>query len=430
MSDTPTPPPLVPNQASSLKKGSEKRSQFRKGLKMCVAVSLLAAAAYAVIAGQGFVSSDNAVVSAYTTSIRAPIDGIVSELHVEVGQLVTAGRPIARLDDAYVDDRTLVDLRQDVIRNTAEQDSFLQEKTSLLSLQKTLLSRSSNYNQLFADYLDKETDEAAHDVSSMTAQRDIALKDAIRNQSLSTDGYVSTSDEDHFNSQVGVTEGELAAAVARFTYLKARADAARQGVSLDSGSNDVSYSEQRSDEVALRLSEVNQSILASSAAVQAAKARLAKEQNRIAISRSALVPAPANGMVWRVTTSNGEILARGAGLAQTVDCRRVFIIAAVPQSDFSYVAIGATAHIRLSGTTDELRGRVLSIVGSGSFLGETDLAAVPDFQHSVAAAAAIIELDASAASSAEGCLVGRTARVLLPVLPTGGLFNDIGRRIF
>ena len=53
---------------------------------------MLTAGFYAIWSAQGFVATDNAVVSAYVTSLRAPIEGFVSGGHTQVGSEIARAK--------------------------------------------------------------------------------------------------------------------------------------------------------------------------------------------------------------------------------------------------------------------------------------------------------------------------------------------------
>lgn len=58
--------------------------------KILLAIALLLVASYAVLSQRSFVSSDNAVVSAYRVTVRAPIEGYLSSLEDGVGAQIPA----------------------------------------------------------------------------------------------------------------------------------------------------------------------------------------------------------------------------------------------------------------------------------------------------------------------------------------------------
>jgi multidrug resistance efflux pump len=212
--------------------------------------------------------------------------------------------------------------------------------------------------------------------------------------------------------------------------LRIQSAASRHGVFLEGGSNDVAYSAQRADEVAIRIAETERAIASFTAAAAEARARLQAEEHRVALLREAELVAPSGGMIWKLGASDGERLAVGDMGAQIVDCRSAFILAAVPQDRFSDVEINGIAKFRLSGEKTDRTGRVVSVTGDASVAADRNLAAAPLVEHG-ASATAIARIEFEAPSNTKGaCLVGRTARVLLPAAADSGFFARLARRLF
>ena len=114
-------------------------------------------------------------------------------------------------------------------------------------------------------------------------------------------------------------------------------------------------------------------------------------------------------MIWKVNASDGERIGVGDSVAQIVDCDAAFIIASVPQKWVPDIEIGSEAEYRLSGEDQKRQGRVISVTGDANG-DDRNLAAIPFTQKNVASATVRIALDDRKGE----CLVGRTARVLLP----------------
>jgi multidrug resistance efflux pump len=217
------------------------------------------------------------------------------------------------------------------------------------------------------------------------------------------------------------------AAIARHAYLLVQARAAEKGLMLESGSADVAYSTQRADEIAIRILECERESDYLAASEIEALARLEAERRRLALLRSVDLVVPADGMVWRLGVSDGERLSVGDMVAELVDCRSVFILAAIPQDRFSDVETGGAARVRLSGETQDRVGRVVSLTGESNLANDRNLAATPVVPRT-ATAMARIALEASS-NSASDCLAGRTARVLLPA-SSGGSWLALFARHF
>src|SRR5690348_14483948 len=96
------------------------RLRWGRIVKIGGAGGLLAAAAGALLIQQSQVTTDNAVVSAYVRSIRSPIQGQVSGLHLRVGDGVTGTSLLAHVLNDRVNDEHLVDLRGELTRSKAD----------------------------------------------------------------------------------------------------------------------------------------------------------------------------------------------------------------------------------------------------------------------------------------------------------------------
>src|SRR5690242_14724948 len=73
------------------------RMRWGRIVKIGSAGGLLAAAAGALLIQQSQVTTDSAVVSAYVRSVRSPIQGQVSGLHLHIGDEVTATSLLAHV---------------------------------------------------------------------------------------------------------------------------------------------------------------------------------------------------------------------------------------------------------------------------------------------------------------------------------------------
>jgi multidrug resistance efflux pump len=146
-----------------------------------------------------------------------------------------------------------------------------------------------------------------------------------------------------------VAEREAAALESQLAAARSEAGAARRGVLTDPGANDVPYSRQRADELAVHIARSQREIEALAADEEETSARLASEEAHVALLRSATLAAPSSGMVWKLGASDGERVGTGDMAAELVDCSAAFLVAAIPQDEFPNVEIGGEARFRLSG---------------------------------------------------------------------------------
>jgi multidrug resistance efflux pump len=389
-------------------------SRFRVGraIKIGLASALLIGAAGALVVGQSRVTTDNAVVSAYVLSVRSPIQGQVSGLQLRVGDTVQGTDLLGRVVNDRVSDEHLVDLRSEVVRNKAERAALESQRQALTTLRATLVVRSDEYRAAQTAYAAASSNEAEAQLVGGALRLDLARRAMARKVALGHFGDAPVADVDTATIEARTAEADVTSRAAHLAYLRARQAAVAQGLYLDAGGNDVSYSTQRIDEIDLRLADVNRTSAELAAKAAATDIRLAAEEHRFETLSRADLELLASGMVWKLGASNGERIGIGDTLAQVIDCGAAFIVAAIPQRQFSAVEVGSIAQFRLSGETTDRTGRVLSVTGDSSVAIDRNLAATPVADPATTAVVRV-EVPPSGNNGA-ACLVGRTARVLLP----------------
>ncbi len=371
------------------------------------AAAVLAIGAYAVLSDQFAIVSDNAVVSAYTISLRTPIDGLVGGRPMKIGDLVRRSSLVATVTNDRVDDQHLVDLRAHLARARAELAAVSAEMEGLKSLSAILKQRADEYKAASTARLRGSVTEALDLLVALNYRRDEAKQTLDRSSSLAERGFASTADLDRAKANFGSLFSQAAAQSGRLASLEAQLTAIKSGIVTEPGSTDVAYSQQREDEIAIRLQDLMQQRQFIVSDVNETATRLAEEEAQVAKLRTATTLAPTSGMIWKVSASPGERINAGEPIAEVVDCAAAFIIADVPQTRVPDIEVGSKAEFLISGETAKRYGQVVSVTSDATD-GDRNLAAIP-FEERGATATVRIQIDGD-----KGCFVGRRARVVLP----------------
>lgn len=382
-------------------------------LKLAAAFAAVATSAYAMWLQEGFVASDNAVVSAYVVALRTPIDGNVTERQTAVGQEVAQGAVLATVTNPLMNDQHLQDLRDQLHGLGLQHAAFLRERDALRATLADLQKRVETYRQALVARLSGQLTAARMSLVADLAQLAQARSDYARQTELARTGVASQATLDRSRASFDQLEATTEAQAGQLASTQAQLDAATLGVTTDQGANDVAYSAQRSDEIRVRLADLERELDSKAAEQEVTRAQLDSEQKRIALLHSAKMTAPSAGMLWKVGATKGERLGTGDMAAELVDCRSAFLLATIPQSAYSHIMLGGVARFRLSSETQDRTGEVLSVTGDTSLIGDRNLAAVPANQRE---SSAIVRVAVPASqNTAAQCLVGRSARVLLPM---------------
>jgi multidrug resistance efflux pump len=395
--------------------------------KIGVALTLVGLGAFSIASEQGFVASDNAVVSTRIISLRAPIDGVAESVDGGVGSFVTRGQLLVHISNPLFNNERAVELRETLKRLRTEQKSTEADRAAQLALRAELKDRAAIHAKANAERLAGLEAEGQKTLEALVAKERQAQFDVDRSLPLASRGILSKAGAERLQTALQAARNDVEAQKGRLTSLRAEAEAAHSGVLSSPGGIDVSYSAQRADQVAIEIAHLNRTIADLGAEAQTTEARLDNEERRAALTRSADLKAPVDGMIWRLGASDAERLGAGDMAAELVDCNAPALLVAIPQDRFSDIKIGGLARYRLSGESNERSGAVLSVAGQGNLSHSEHYAALPvaEIGSTIIAQVAVKAPE----SSNEPCLIGRTARVLLPT--TGaGLFDRISRRLF
>lgn len=406
----PLPVPVADRRAVRLPK---------RFIKMGITGSFLFAGIYGVVSEHKYVSTTDAVVSSYVLSVRTPIDGTVTGMPLAAGIYVRQGDLLGQMDNPRVDRQHLDNLLtvEDIAKSTA--DALALEQQKLSYQQKELVARSDAHISAVSGRLQIAISEAEHVLEA----RRLALQEANieldRGKKLHDAGILATADYDRLLSAQEIADREYAAQQANLDAIRSQAEAAQHGLLTEPGTNnDVSYSRQRADELAIKLAENSRVLLSSRAQAMESQAAVQTEAARAELLRHTDLRSPIDGLVWRLNAVNSEHASAGDTILSLVDCHRQFIVAEIPQDRVPDVALHQTARFRLAGESEERTGTVVSVSGDTQGMA-AKLSAFPKTDPSQGLAAVIVSVSGGSGSQdTDSCLVGRSARVLIPTAPS------------
>ncbi len=388
----------------------------RRPLKFFTAGSLALAGAYGILSEQQYVTSSNAIVSAYVLDIRTPIEGTVTALPHTPGGAVAAGDRLGHMENPLADHQHLDNLRtlEDVAQSTAQADAA--ESAQLALQQRALLGRASAHAQAVTARLSLAVAEAGSTLEAADAQWQQAQTELTRGHQLHDAGILPTADFDKLVSNEAIAHHKIEAQRSSLASLRAQTEAARGGLLAEPGTNnDVAYSRQRADELAIKLAETQRSLAAGRAQATQAHAAVAAEATRSSSLAAADLRSPIAGQVWQIQAIDGEVAALNTPVLSLVDCSRQFLLVEVPQDRLPDIAIGGIAQFKLTGESIERTGIVESATGDPQKETNQKFAAFPVQDTAEQLATVRVSLNETS------CTVGRTARVLLPTQPTNRL---------
>ncbi len=323
---------------------------WRKHWRMALGLGLVGGAAYA--ASQPFmaITTENTVVSASLLRLRAPIGG---ELMAPSGaQLaLTIRNPLA-------DNHRVIDAQAERDRLRAELAATTSRLADLAALAADVGQRAALHREAVAAHLFLQAREAGASRNAAEARALRASRDAGRSSELARAGVAATSQLDRADAERVAARAQGDAAATRIQMLQQQAEAAARGVFTENGHVGTGYAEQRLDELSLRRMELSRMADVLRATLAAAERRVREEEARLALLSTATVTVPEGLALWRTRALPGQRVAADETIAEVVDCRAPFLLAAIPQSQLSGLQQGAPVRLRLAGSRLEWRGRL------------------------------------------------------------------------
>lgn len=331
------------SSTSSPKSGQQKsgRRWLAAVLRISVALAVIGFAFWQLKDRFLLSVSIDGVVNAPLVSVRAPVDGRVSIGAIQPG---TEVEPNAALF-------TIAYSRNYQVRE-------------LTTLRVELEKRVVAYHAAAVKRLEGMLGEANASLAGAKARLKLAEGTFARAEPLQKMGGVSSAQLEEAEYGVARAEAEVAGVAATVSKLEAELAAARQGISLGDGNMDVPYSQQRIDEITLRLAEIETALPQSTSPVMVADAS-GTTVKQVDPQGQAVVRSSSMGMVWGVYVADGAWVARDENLAQIADCGQPFIEATLPERNFDNVVAGKPVQIKLRGSDRLANGVVRAVQGAG-----------------------------------------------------------------
>ncbi|MCJ2082087.1 HlyD family secretion protein [Methylobacterium sp. J-090] len=323
---------------------------LKRALKLTAGVAFAGIGVAAASNGRYFTPVNDAFINGKLISLRAGANGIVNFGALPFGALVSEGDVLAEIAPPRVSGNDPPTVAEGDLPALEAQIASLEALAAEKSRQAEL------YRLGRVKHLEAKIAETRAAVLMLREKERQATALRERQEELFSRNYIA---------RVALVNGQSAEASARIEreMIERRIEgqtlelaAARQGTFIGDGYNDTSYSKQRADEIAVRLSELRADLLRKRLGNQQASLAAAVLQ-KAALSAGAppalRIPSPADGKIWKVLVNRGDVVRAGEEILQIVDCGTLFVTVDAVGRTLDGVAPGRRAVF-----TDEGRMRI------------------------------------------------------------------------
>lgn len=386
---------------------------------LCIGVAALllgTAAVTGTTSGERAVTA-SAVVNAPVIRIASPFDGRVVQAPPARGMAVKPGDTLVRVEATDNDGGRLDDLKSKLASAHRQHAAISGQTKSLTAARGELKARMESYRAGAIARLSAQLKEAEalHNIfRARMAQSNDALD---RQMQLKTKGYASQANFDTASASAIVARNDVAASAARIERIRVELAAARKGVFIGDSRDDVPYSQQRDDEIMLRLIELNARSRSLQANIHELQDQVAIESKRVASADIFKQTASVAGLVWDAASPKGMPVRAGDPLVNLLDCSRPYLEVALDDTTSAGIRAGDRAQVRLSGIDVALDATVRGLRGanvpSENDAKEASDGSTPAQGHAQGQVIVLVDLPnaTDAASMRAFCHVGRTAEV-------------------
>jgi multidrug resistance efflux pump len=312
------------------------------------------------------VTSSQAVVNARIMTLDSPIEGTMCESPPPVGQAVTAGAPLLRVENPLADNSHIEELKTEAA-TLAERVAALRKQHEELETLKEQLSDNVRKYQAAAERRLQSRLEEAKAVSAAAdafaqhrrykreqAEQLLARGNTVAAEEAVTAGFA----DDAACSKAAETKAEVG-------RLSDELDALRLGLYLGQGDggNDVPYSQQRIHDLEIRQHDIMAQVEEFAARTAQVHRQLEIETERLEREKGAVLKAPIDGLVWRRPLRAGSPVTRQTPVLQLLDASDIFVDALVSADYVGDIHPGDKVVIRLIGAREEIPGSVKDVLG-------------------------------------------------------------------
>ncbi len=381
-------------------------------IRILTALALIAISLYALSPYVVYRVAPSAFVNANLTRVTAPISGELTENLPKKGEFIAEPKSLPFID-AHSPDRThLIDLQRQ--RTLAKRNGELarHQLKEIEALDNTLSKRVTSYHEVTIRHLERKIAETQAANTGCEAElrqhRDVSERLAgLAKSGLSSEIRHATAmaKQEETATRCEVTAAEL-------LRLDVELQAAKKGVYLRDGLNDVPYSQQQRDNLILRRQQLETEILNEDLRTSELDAAIEAERVRIESSTRYSLPLPAGYVVWSTEASPGTAVTEGQTILHLADCSTRFLAVELRERDFEQIDNGDRAYVRLIGHETWHEGWVQHVLGSAARTEDRLLAAkLPDAGPGKITVELRLAPDAFPAAGGTYCGIGRLAEV-------------------
>jgi len=330
-----------------------------RGLKLFAGVGAVGFGIWAMAGSFTSSAGAPAVVSGQTAIIRAVENGYTSLDTLRRGSAVQRGETIGTLQLSPTGDNNS-NKYMTLVQTKGRVDAIEAEIATLQAQIRDLQVRTDKNRVARIDELNSKLAEANANLGAAQAKEAAANTVLERQKKLYSIGYTVKLSVEAADKTADAAKLDRTAAEKQIATLQVQLSAARDGTFLQDAYNDAAYSQQRADQLRLRVADLQAESQQQNHLLKLLEgdARQINASDRSAAPNpSVAILSPASGIVWSVANS-GQYVRAGDEIARVIDCSQLSANATVSAREYAAVRDGDRALFRQEDQEQPWKGTV------------------------------------------------------------------------
>ena len=366
-------------------------------------------------------TSKGAIVVSRGLTVKATMDGVVTDTSPAVGARVSMGASLVAVENNRIDRSRLYELQSQREMNQLELES------SQRSLQESL-GQLEDFRQKSVDYLawyrdDIEFRYQQKKLLRNTAHQQLKLSAAAvkRGLELAQDGHLVATELDRYKRNAAIDANKLWLLDSEIAQIKRRIEVLKDSDTVFREDGDADYWTRMGDELNLELAHRQHELLALELKSRKLDLQIDTESERLIAEATEIHQSPFEGVVNAVFSSKGDLVTAETPLLQILDCQNPIAIVSVREQAVGMFSVGQLATISPVDTDKVFSGYVQYISNGPLISRDTSLAIPADVSQD--GSKIIVAFDRNSAFDIDhSCNVSRRAVVSIN---TGGRLSRV-----
>ncbi len=366
-------------------------------------------------------TSKGAIVVSRGLTVKATMDGVVTDTSPAVGARVSMGASLVAVENNRIDRSRLYELQSQHEMNQLALESSQRGLQESLGQLEDFRRKSVDYLAWYRD--DIEFRYQQKKLLRNTAHQQLKLSAAAvkRGLELAQGGHLVATELDRYKRNAAIDANKLWLLDSEIAQIKRRIEVLKDSDTVFREDGDADYWTRMGDELKLELAHRQHELLALELKSRKLDLQIDNENERLIAEATEIHQSPFEGVVNAVFSSKGDLVTAETPLLQILDCQNPIAIVSVREQAVGMFAVGQPATISPVDTDKVFTGYVQYISNGPLISRDTSLAIPADVSQD--GSKIIVAFDRNSAFDIDHtCSVSRRAVVSIE---TGGTLSRV-----